>query len=288
MAPVPPAGALVATVGDLNAAVTLLTEKLEEQKRLFEAELQKVSQKQTDYAEKTDESLKSITEVTDKQGVEIEELKRTRVLNSQFTQQITNIEMKLQTDYGALEQLIKKCREDCAREMNSSVQQITTKVEAAEASITEARQAADTITSEMLPELRKQLEEERTKRRDNIRRLEKDDAAIKEQFEQRCEEIVALLRKEYAEAIAKLLADGATKEQIENMLRELASIRTTITTGFANADDSIDGLKEELKAHRANSAASFDKHTQQISILTKESGENKSDLQQLTDRKSVV
>jgi len=169
------------------------------------AELAKISsivKQEKELRLKAEAACKEMNKNIEARDREIAELKKSRVASADFKQQITNIEMKAETANGALEQLIKKCREDCAREMNSSVQQITTKVEAAEASITEARQAADAITSEMLPELRKQLEEERTKRRDNIRRLEKDDAAIKEQFEQRCEEIIALLRK--GSAVASL------------------------------------------------------------------------------------
>lgn len=282
MAPVPPAGALVATVGDLNAAVTLLTEKLEEQKRLFEAELQKVSQKQTDYAEKTDESLKSITEVTDKQGVEIEELKRTRVLNSQFTQQITNIEMKLQTDYGALEQLIKKCREDNTRDLTQCTQTLTAKVEAAESRISAVLDSVDAVVNEVIPDLRKQLEDERSKRMAGDLRLERADEELRDKFEKRCDEIIAWVKQHVEKSLAGLTDNFAVKEDLEKMLRDLAALRTQMTTQFSSIDDLIEGLNTQLKNHRQATQASFDQNKKEIGILMKDSNTIQSDLQQLT------
>lgn len=287
MAPVPPAGALVATVGDLTAAITTLTEKIEEQKRWTQAELDILRQKQTDYSEKTDETLKELQNVTDAHAVDIADLKKTRVTTADFRQQITNIEMKAETANGALEQLIKKCREDSTRDLNTLSQNLTTKVEAAESGIQAVRDSVHEINSETIPDLRKQLEDERTKRRAEDLRLERQDEALREQFDRRCEEIIALLRKDIADALAKLAENAATKEQLEAILRELAALRTSVTTQFSSIDDLIEGLKEALKNHREATAASFDKTGKDITVLMRDSSAIQSDLQQLTTNTTV-
>jgi chromosome segregation ATPase len=287
MAPVPPAGALVATVGDLTAAVTQLTEKLEEQKRWTQAELDLLRQKQTEYAEKTDEALQALQTVTESHTVDIADLKKTRVTTADFKQQITNIEMKAETANGALEQLIKKSREDSVRDLNSATTTITSKVEAAESGIQAVREAVHEINSEVIPELRKQLEDERQKRRSEDLRLERQDEALREQFERRCEEIIALLRKDIENALNKLTDQSATKDQLEAILRDLQALRTSMTTQFSSIDDLIEGLKEALKAHREATAASFDKTGKDVGVLIKESNTTQSDLQQLTTTTTI-
>jgi DNA repair exonuclease SbcCD ATPase subunit len=287
MAPVPPAGALVATVGDLTNAITQLTEKIEEQKRWTQSELDLLRQKQTEYSEKTDETLKGLQTVTDAHAVDIADLKKTRVTTADFRQQITNIEMKAETANGALEQLIKKCREDCTRDLNTVTQNITTKVEACESGMQAIRDSVHEINSETIPDLRKQLEDERTKRRAEDLRLERQDEALREQFDRRCEEIIALLRKDIQDALSKITENCATKEQLEAILRDLAALRTSMTTQFSSIDDLIEGLKEALKSHREAVAASFDKIGKDITILMKDSSTMQSDLQQLTTNTTV-
>jgi len=156
-----------------------------------------------------------------------------------------------------------------------------------ETGITAVREAVYEINSETLPDLRKQLEDERTKRRAEDLRLERQDEALREQFERRCEEIIAMLRKDIENALEKLKNDCATKEQLEAILRELAALRTSTTTQFSSVDDALEGLKEALKNHREATGESFAKTGKDINTLIKDSSAMTSDLQQLTQNTTV-
>jgi hypothetical protein len=280
-------GAQVATVGDLTAAITQLTEKIEEQKGWTQQQLDLLLTKHTDYVEKTDEALKALQNETQTSKEEINVLKATTVLDTKFREAISTVELKVDTVSGALEQQIKKTREDSTRDLTFAVQDMTTKVDACELGVKAVRESMHEITSTLLPEMREQLEDERKKRREGDARLEKNDEVLRESSDRRCEEIIALLKKDIEDAVAKLKPNLATKEELEAILRELAALRTSMTTQFTSIDDSMDGLKEALKNHVEKTAASFEKTMKDISILMNDSRTMQGDIQQLTTSTSA-
>eukprot|EP00746_Dinoflagellata_sp_MGD_P074826 gnl/MRDRNA2_/MRDRNA2_30174_c0_seq1.p1 gnl/MRDRNA2_/MRDRNA2_30174_c0~~gnl/MRDRNA2_/MRDRNA2_30174_c0_seq1.p1 ORF type:complete len:446 (-),score=123.92 gnl/MRDRNA2_/MRDRNA2_30174_c0_seq1:257-1594(-) len=282
MTPPAPAGALVATVGDLSAAVTSITEKIEEQKRWTQSELVLVHQKIKDRAEFVDSTLKSLSGNVDALLADVAELKKIKVNITDFKQSLANVELRAETEKAALEGLVKKTREDMSRDMNTAIQTVTNKCEALDSSLTNVKETVTKMDSEQLPEIRKALEDERTKRRTEDLRLERENEALRGAFDRRVDEVITLLRKDIDTASKKLQEEMATKDDRDKLQRDIDMLKQSLGHGVSALEDAIAALKEALNKHRDSTTTSLEKITKDITQLMKDLSTCESSLKAFT------
>lgn len=282
MTPPPPAGALVATVADLSATSTAIKEMLEEQKRWTQQELTVLYQKIKDREQAVDTKLKGIATNVDTLTADVEELKKFKVNHTEFKTALANVEMKAQTDRAEIEALISKNREDNTRDLNASIQIVTNKSDVLDAGLKTVTNQVNKIDSEELPELRKALEEEKSKRRAEDLRLERENESLRSAFDRRVDEVITLIRKDIDSASKKLRDEMATKEDRDKLQREIDQIKQSLSNNTSALEDAIASLKEALQKHRDTTTASFEKVSKDVTQLMKDVSALESALKALT------
>lgn len=283
----PPAGALVATVGDLTAVGTQVHEKIDENRRWVEHELDKLGTRAKDLFDQTDASIKQNNMDIAAFPAQIDELKKTKVNLSEFKQQLSTLEMRIESTNSNLEAMIKQVSDDTKTALASAITSMTTKVEATEAGMSSLRDQFHVIENDTIPDLRRQLEDERVKRNAADIRLEKRDEELRESFDTRIQEVMGLLRQDIEDARKKLLEELGTKDSLAALGREIATLKSMYGQEQQDLIDSLAGLKVAFKDHVEATQHSFDKMGKDVTALMKDSTNIQIGLQQHVQATSV-